>query len=141
MDKKITLPKKSGIYRAASSDAELIKAECTTQAIACLDINLLYAMNIPSVVRAFKQALNTPASFRTSIDGLRESLCDLSWHPANGYVLTLSNTEVLSTNLTTFAALNELLSFVTKTWEANNTPFYVFYLTPDSNRDQTQTLH
>ena len=62
---------------------------------------------------------------------IRMIMTDFSWHPAPGYVITLTGSEALSANPTSFAAFNAVLSSVVEEWKMRSTPFWIFYVQDD----------
>jgi hypothetical protein len=79
--------------------------------------------------------LGFPDWFGGNLDALSDCLTDFSWRPAQGYVITLSGSARLAAMPTSFAALNEVLSFAVEAWQARGQPFWVFYVAEDGRPD------
>jgi RNAse (barnase) inhibitor barstar len=76
---------------------------------------------------ALARALGFPASFGHNWDALADALQDMSWHPANGYVLHLQNPASAERALgEDWATLLEVLSASTMYWRKRGKPFIVF---------------
>jgi len=79
----------------------------------------------------FHRDLDFPEWFGGNLDALHDCLTDFSWHPAPGYVITLTGSESLRSNPTSFAAFNQVLASAVEAWQARNIPLRVFYLHDD----------
>ncbi|MDB5926987.1 MAG: hypothetical protein JWN13_5923 [Betaproteobacteria bacterium] len=76
---------------------------------------------------AFARALGFPATFGQNWDALADTLQDMSWHPASGYVLHLQNVASAERALAEdWPTLLEVLSASTMYWKRHGKPFIVF---------------
>ena len=129
-----------GIFRLATKDIIALKEAATELSLAFLSVDLTKSANIPSFIKALKHDLNFPDWFGGNLDALNDCLTDFSWHPAAGYVITLSGSERLRSNPTSFAMLNEVLANAVEEWQKRNIPFWVFYVMDDPAPAATQNL-
>lgn len=141
MPKQLVLPKQAGIFRLARHDLAVLQEAAEEQAFAFFNVDLQRAANVPGFIRALKRDLKFPDWFGGNLDALNDCLTDFSWHPANGYVITLSGSAMLRSVPTSFAALNAVLASAVDEWRSRNIPFLIFYLTEDSPPTNGQSLH
>lgn len=123
----------AGIFKLARTDLAAMHAAAQELGLACYNVDLSNARNIPGFIRAMKRDLGFPAWFGDNLDALNDCLTDFSWHAAPGYVITLDGLANLSASPTSFAAFNQVLASAVEEWKARNTPFWIFYLTDDPN--------
>ena len=136
----MTSAPQSGLYRLNARDLPALKAASFELGRAFLSVDLLKARNVPSLLRAFQKSLAFPAALSEGcgrLDALRAGLIDLSWYPASGYVLVLTGFAPLSAQLTSFAALNEVLASAARAWQARSIPFCVFFVEDEVPRPPT----
>jgi len=122
---------KTGLFRLNSRDIPALKAATAELGHAFFSVDLQRAANVPGFIKALKRDLQFPDWFGGNLDALNDCLTDFSWHPAPGYVIVLSGIERLSANLTSFAALNEVLSGAVEEWQTRGVPFCIFYVAND----------
>lgn len=141
MPKQLVLPKQAGIYRLARHDLAALQEAAEEQAFAFFNVDLQRAANVPGFIKALKRDLKFPDWFGGNLDALNDCLTDFSWHPAPGYVITLSGIEMLRSIPTSFAAMNAVLASAIDEWRSRNIPFLIFYLTEDAASTNGQSLH
>ena len=120
-----------GIFKLSRKDLPALRKAAAELKQACFNVDLKNARNVPSFIKALKRDLDFPDWFGGNLDALHDCLTDFSWHPASGYVITLSGYDLLRGNPTSFAAFNAVMSSATEAWEARNIPFRVFYVLDD----------
>ncbi len=121
----------TGIFRIAERDVPALREAAKKLGYACFAVDLKRAGNVPGFIKALARDLKFPDYFGGNLDALSDCLTDFSWHPAPGYVITLSGSERLRDTPTSLAALNEVLSFVVEEWQRREVPFSVFYVTAE----------
>ena len=131
---------KAGIFKLAPNDQAALKAAADELKLAFFTVDLRNARNVPGFIKAFQRDLDFPDWFGGNLDALNDCLTDFSWHPAPGYVITLAGSESLSTNLTSFAALNQVLASTVEEWKKRDIPFWIFYLSADPVSLNERTL-
>jgi len=125
-------PRSAGIYKLSRKDLPALRQAAEELQQAFFSVDLRLAHNVPSFIAALRRDLAFPEWFGGNLDALNDCLTDFSWHPAPGYVITLSGSELLSSHPTSFAALNEVLASAVESWQARNIPFRIFYLQDDA---------
>jgi RNAse (barnase) inhibitor barstar len=118
----------TGIYKLAHKDLPALKQAASELKHAFFSVDLRAAHTVPGFIKALQRDLAFPAYFGGNLDALNDCLTDFSWHPAPGYVIVLSGSESLSSNPTSFAALNAVLANAVEAWQARSIPFQIFYL-------------
>ena len=131
-DKPLTEAGKTGLFRLNTRDLPALKAATAELGHAYFSVDLQKAANVPGFIEALKRDLNFPEWFGGNLDALNDCLTDFSWHPASGYVITITGIDRLRANPTSFAAFNEVLSCAADYWQTRNIPFCVFYLADDA---------
>ena len=121
----------AGLFKLSRKDLPALKQAAEELKQAYFNVDLKNAKNVPGFIRALKRDLGFPEWFGGNLDALHDCLTDFSWHPASGYVITLSGYEFLRGNPTSFAAFNSVLASAVEAWEARNIPFRVFYVQDD----------
>ncbi len=121
----------AGIFRLARKDLPALRQAADELEQRFFSVDLEHAYNVPGFIKALSRDLDFPEWFGGNLDALHDCLTDFSWHPAPGYVITLSGSETLRANPTSFAAFNQVLASATEAWQARNIPFRVFYLHDD----------
>lgn len=116
------------IYKLSRKDLPALLQAAAQLKQACFQVDLKHARNVPGFIKALKRDLAFPDWFGGNLDALHDCLTDFSWHPAPGYLITLSGYEALRGNPTSFAAFNSVMASAVEAWEARAIPFRVFYL-------------
>lgn len=122
----------AGIFKLARKDLPALRQAADELKLGYFNVDLRDARNVPGFIKALNRDLDFPDWFGGNLDALHDCLTDLSWHPAPGYVITLSDSETLRSNPTSFAAFNEVLASAVEVWQERNIPFRVFYLQDDT---------
>jgi len=130
----------TGIFKLARKDLPGLKKAADELKLAFFSVDLQNAHNVPDFIKAMNRDLGFPDWFGGNLDALNDCLTDFSWHPAPGYVITLSGSESLRANPTSFAAFNEVLASAVEEWKARNMPFWVFYVHDNPAPTGEQTL-
>lgn len=121
----------AGFARLARKDLPALLKAADELKMAIFNVDLKNARNVPGFIKALQRDLDFPDWFGGNLDALHDCLTDFSWHPAPGYVITLTGSEALSANPTSFAAFNAVLSSVVEEWKMRSTPFWIFYVQDD----------
>ncbi len=121
----------AGLFKLSRKDLPALRKAAEELKQAYFNVDLQNAKNVPSFIKALKRDLDFPDWFGGNLDALHDCLTDFSWHPASGYVITLSGYEFLRGNPTSFAAFNSVIASAVEAWEARNIPFRVFYVQDD----------
>lgn len=124
----------TGIFRLDRKDLPALQAAARELGQAFYLVDLSHARNVPGFIKAMRRDLQFPEWFGGNLDALNDCLTDFSWHPASGYVIALSGSEMLRATPTSLATLNEVLSCAVEEWERRDVPFRIFYLQDRSAR-------
>ena len=124
----------AGLAKVARKDLPALLKAADELKMAVFNVDLKDARNVPGFIKALRRDLEFPDWFGGNLDALHDCLTDFSWHPAPGYVITLTGSEALSANPTSFAAFNAVLSSVVEEWTTRSTPFWIFYVQDDPSK-------
>ena len=118
-------PEKSGVYRSPDDVSDLRKRAVESGA-AWVEANLAAVRDKAGLMRAIAGAFGFPQWFGQNWDALSDSLQDLAWLPATGYVLHLRNASAARQALgaeweTLLQIARESASF----WKNRGRPFIV----------------
>ena len=117
---------RSGVYRTPS-DAHELHQDAAGARLAWLEADLAGAQTKAQLLTALAAAAGFPASFGHNWDALADSLGDLSWRPAAGYVLELRNAPAAQLKLgAEWNTLLEVLREAAHEWKARGKPFIAF---------------
>ena len=117
---------RSGVYRAPPH-ADGLRERAAAAQLEWLEADLAAATTKTTLLGALAAAGAFPAAFGHNWDALADSLGDLSWRPAAGYVLRLRNTSGAQHALgADWDTLLEVLRAAAGEWKARGKPFVVF---------------
>lgn len=120
-------PAQAGAYYVDASDLDPLVLAAADIGLQSVTIHLGACQGKRGLLQCFADALMFPAGFGYNWDALADSLADLSWLPAAGYVLGLEQTGTLQrTHPEDFAALVSVLEDSCDVWRARAVPFWVF---------------
>jgi Barstar (barnase inhibitor) len=95
---------------------------------ALFDTELKGVKGKQNLLNALAVAANFPAEFGANWDALADTLCDLSWHEANGYVLLLRNaSDTLGLSANDREIALDIFADTVMYWRQRNKPFWIFY--------------
>ncbi len=120
-------PTQAGAYFVDARDREsLVEAGGTLQ-FAVLPIDLRSCADADAAMREIAETLRFPEWFGGNLDALADCLADLSWLPADGYVLVLEHSgEWRAHEPDTMGAVLEILNDSATRWARDRVPFWVF---------------
>ena len=83
-------------------------------------------------------ALQLPADFGRNWDALADSLRDLSWLKASGFILLFDHAEGMrAASEDDFDELLDIMEEAVDYWQDEGSPFFVFFALPESAFDDT----
>lgn len=82
------IPERSGVYRTPE-DQEALRKQAGGAAVLWIEADLGRVSGKSAILNTIARALEFPAHFGANWDALLDSLRDLSWRPARGYVVHL----------------------------------------------------
>ena len=96
-----------------------------------VELDIKGARDRATLLQAFALAFEFPATFGHNLDALGDCLGDLSWLPADGYLLVLSGcAKPIEHCKSDFDAIVEVLDDVSAEWRDRGTPFWVLFDQP-----------
>jgi hypothetical protein len=117
---------RSGVYRTPA-DAHALRERAVAARLAWLETDLADARTKAQLLAAVARAAEFPAWFGHNWDALADSLRDLSWRPAGGYVLRMRNSAALQRALgADWTAFLEVLREAAGDWKLRGKPFVAF---------------
>lgn len=108
-------PSRNGVYRVRRAD-EVLDALSGSS----LCVSRVGAPSKQALLEALAEALDFPAWFGGNWDALEDCLCDLSWRPAEGYVLLFDEVPAGDDGRTLLEVLADAAGF----WRAAGKPFF-----------------
>lgn len=124
----------AGAYFVDVRDREALVEGGTTLQFAVLPIDLRGCADAEAAMDEIADALRFPEWFGDNLDALADCLGDLSWFPAEGYVLVLEHTaEWRAHESDTLDTVLEILNQTAERWAKDRVPFWAFV--PVSTRE------
>lgn len=124
----------AGAYFVDSHNREALMETGATLQFAVLAVDLRGCHDAEAAMREIADVLHFPEWFGENLDALADCLNDLSWFPAEGYVLLLEHTGDWRTQEPeTLEAVLEILNQVSERWAEDRVPFWTFV--PVSTRE------
>jgi RNAse (barnase) inhibitor barstar len=117
---------RSGVYRATADPVVLeVAGEAGLEVVA---VSLATARDKDSLMKTLAEALGFPKWFGANWDALEDSLSDLSWRDAPGWVLVLRDFDALSRD--DLGVLLEVLRSAAQFWAGRGRPFFAVFIDP-----------
>jgi hypothetical protein len=117
----------AGTYRLGCGIEELLSV-AEQAGFAVFDADLAQVRGKGGFLAAVAQAIHAPGWFGNNWDALADSLGDLSWRPAPGYVLLLRNGgETLGLGDAEHETAADIFTHTTAFWKYRGKPFWVFF--------------
>jgi hypothetical protein len=116
---------RSGVYRV--SGAEAIEEALRGGTLNVERISLAAAAGKDALLERMARALAFPHWFGRNWDALEDCLTDLSWRPADGYVLLFEDSEPGDD----LGVLIDVLASSAAFWAARGKPFFAVFLDPE----------
>lgn len=117
---------RSGVYRAPGD--EIIRDVLSGSGLRVLDVSLQGATSKDEVLRRIARALDFPDWFGGNWDALGDSLCDLSWQPAEGWLLLLR--EFSASPRDDVGVLVDVLASAAEFWAGQGKLFFAVFIDP-----------
>ena len=124
---RLKLVKEAGTYRLNCRLDELYAAVAEAGCV-LFEIDLAKIEGKENFIAAIAQALRVPDWFGGNWDALADTLSDLSWQPAFGYVLLLRNDNgTLGMPAEDHNIAMEIFADTIVFWKSQDKPFWVFF--------------
>lgn len=115
----------SSVYRAPQALAPL-RAQAKASGAAWFEADLACARDKAQVLEVLARACGFPCTFGANWDALADSMQDMSWRPAGGYVLHLSHAAAVPQALgRDWPTLLQILSEAAACWKHRGKAFVV----------------
>ena len=132
-DPDMTQPGQNGIYYVGSSDLARLASRATRDELRVCHIDLSGCHGKHDLLRRLGHSLELPADRGDNWDALADSLRDLRWIPAWGYVLLFDHADDLrSVAEADFDVLLGILDDAATFGSDNDTPWFAFLALADA---------
>lgn len=126
-------PGQAGAYFIDARDTEAMVEAGEALEFAVARIDLRDCLDKATLLQRFQKALRFPDWFGDNWDALADSLGDLSWWPAPGYLLLIEQAGAWQAQASEDAqTLIDLLNDVAQDWAETGTPFWALLPLPET---------
>lgn len=117
-----------GLYQLVTEiDLEVLFKLCQTQDFQLVTLDGKTITNKSEFLKACAQAMEFPQYFGLNWDAFEDSLTDLDWLPAQGYVVLYEHPEQFAqTDPPEWATALDIFQAAIEYWQDANVPMYVF---------------
>ncbi|SEL86051.1 Barstar (barnase inhibitor) [Pseudoxanthomonas sp. GM95] len=127
-------PAHAGVFFVSGQDLDVLAAFAFDAQLLVRRVDLMGARDKRTLLLRMAVALDFPMSSGRNWDGLLDSLRDLAWLPAPGYVLLLEGAGELHVhNEPDFDTLVAILDEAQRAWGAREVPFWAFLALRDKD--------
>ena len=128
----------AGVYRLPGGDLAALIKGAGAAGCCVFRVELARAGNKSELLHAIGTSLGFPEWFGLNWDALTDSLLDMGWRPATGYLVILDHCDDLRTGAAAdFSTLLDVFKDVTEQWRADDVPFWCLV---DSQGDSLASL-
>ena len=120
-------PARAGVFFVTADDLDILSAAARDAGLLPMHIDLLGCSNKATLLLRIAVALEFPTSSGRNWDALSDSLRDLQWMPADGYVLLFEGAgDMHHVAEEDFDTLVSVLDEANTEWAARGVPFWAF---------------
>jgi RNAse (barnase) inhibitor barstar len=131
-------PTHGGIFFVTSEDLDPLADAAGMEGLRVCRINLAEYTDSEALYDRLTVALRLPADFGRNWDALADSMRDLSWLKAPGFILLFDHADAMQqANEDDFDTLLDILEEAVDYWQEAGSPFFVFFALPESAFDET----
>lgn len=117
----------AGLYRL-NCPLAVLEANVALSGLTLFEADLAAVHSKGEFLAALAQAVRAPDWFGHNWDALADVLTDLSWQPADGYVLLLRGGDAkLGLSETDYGTVEDIFSDAVSYWKSQGKPFWVFF--------------
>jgi RNAse (barnase) inhibitor barstar len=117
----------AGVYHEPHGDVDAIASGADGNGYATFRVDLQGVQDKDGLLDAIARAMDFPDWFGHNWDALADCLGDLSWRPADGYVVLLQNCDgVHGRAESDFVTLMQVFSRAADDWREQGVPFWCF---------------
>ena len=133
-------PEHGGIFFVTSEDLDPLGDAAGMQGLRVCRINLADYADREALFDRLTVALQLPTDFGRNWDALADSLRDLSWLKAPGFILLFDHAEAMrAASDDDFDELLDIMEEAVDYWQDEGSPFFVFFALPESAFDDLDT--
>ena len=115
----------SGVYHLSAHGQPAAVRAAEANGMAVFRVNLAHARDKDEMLAALGHALQFPAWYGHNFDALMDCLTDLSWRPADGYLILLEHCDGIHGRAEAdFVAALQVFGAAAEEWRKQNTPFW-----------------
>lgn len=127
----------NGVFFVTQDDIAALDRSAQSTSLRTLPIDLHACTDKASLLRHLDDALHFPAGFGGNWDALSDSLRDLSWLHAKGYLLLIMHAETLrDADEAEFDIFTDILDEAAESWRTAGVPFFACIALPESAADE-----
>lgn len=120
-------PAKSGVYHLPQVDPQPLLAAAEASGFAVFRVDLSVARDKAGMLAAIGRTMAFPAWFGHNLDALADCLDDLSWRPADGYLVLLAHCDGIHGRAEDdFIATLQVFEQAAAEWREQGIPFWCF---------------
>ena len=120
-------PTRAGVFFVTSEDLDVLAAGAHDAGLRPCHIDLMGCSNKATLLLRIAVAMDFPNTSSRNWDALSDSLRDLDWRPADGYVLLFEGAgELHHADEADFDTLISILDEANQAWRARGVPFWAF---------------
>ncbi|MET0893056.1 MAG: barstar family protein [Pseudoxanthomonas sp.] len=120
-------PARAGVFFVNGEDLDVLGAAARDAGLLPCHVDLMGCANKATLLLRIAVAMDFPNTSSRNWDALSDSLRDLEWMPAPGYVLLFEGAgELHHVDETDFDTLVGILDDTQKEWAARQVPFWAF---------------
>ena len=120
-------PTRAGVFFVNSDDLNVLAAAAHDAGLLPCPVDLMGCANKPTLLLRIAVAMDFPTTSSRNWDALADSLRDLNWMPAQGYVLLFDGAgELHHVDEDDFDTLVSILDETNRAWAARGVPFWAF---------------
>jgi RNAse (barnase) inhibitor barstar len=128
---------RNGVYFVTQDDIASLGRTARSTLLRTLPVDLHNCTDKASLLRHLDDALHFPAGFGNNWDALSDSLRDLSWLHAKGYLLLIMHAQTLrDADEIEFDIFLDVMSEAAESWRAAGVPFFACIALPESAADE-----
>lgn len=135
-------PGQGGAYFVDARDGDALAAAARALGFAVRRIDFAGCRDKAGALERIARALQFPAWFGANFDALADSLGDLAWLPAPGYLLLLERSDAWrEADDDNFALLLDVLNEAAVDWGDHGTPFWALLPLPPEHLRTLERAH
>jgi RNAse (barnase) inhibitor barstar len=116
---------KAGVYHLPHMDKKQVVAAAKAAGLAAFRVNLAKAGNKDQLLKALAKGMKLPDWFGHNFDALADCVADMSWKPADGYLVLLEHCDgIHGKSEDDFASVLNIFEQAADEWREQDIPFW-----------------